>query len=243
MYQWQETSTTSKDENGNEYTDYTYKPVWSSNLIKSDNFFEKTHSNLNFDLQSESFQADRVKIGEFVLGKEFTDKIDWELNGFNKKWKYINRFDFADVSSENESKIGDYRVKWAFYGAEGDVISVIGRLDSQSKFQTYDLENYGQFSLLSRGERNSYSMIKEAIDSVNDMYSIIKYGLIILTMIGFVLAAEPIKSLLSWIPLLGGFLESGVVIIAIILSLLWSTVVICVSCILVNPMWIIGGVL
>merc|ERR1711972_436120 len=96
---------------------------------------------------------------------------------------------------------------------------------------------------MGRGERNAYSMMNEAKNTANELYSIIKYGLMLLTMIGFVLAAEPVKSLLSWIPLMGGFLESGVIIIAILLSLLWSTVVICVSCVLVNPMWIIGGVL
>merc|ERR1711879_1100885 len=213
MYQWQETSTTSNDENGNEYTDYTYKPIWSSDLIKSDNFYEKTqHSNPSFDVKNEVFESERVKIGEFGLGKEFIEKIDWEMN-YNGllNWNYINRFNFADwKSSESNSKIGDYRVKWIFYGAEGDVVSVIGKLEPYTNnppnFHAYDLDNYGSFLLLSKGEKNSYTMLQEAKKTANDLYSIIKYGLVFLTMIGFVLAAEPVKSLLSWIPFFGGFL-------------------------------------
>lgn len=256
MFQWQETENTSKDENGNEFTDYTYKPIWSSGIIKSSDFFEKTdHSNPSFEIKSQDFTADRVSVDGVKLGKEFIDKIDWEMTDFGetaglKEWSYRNRYDISKtIPIGTNHKIGDYRVKWTFLGSENDVISAIGTVNRESgPLHGYELKPYKnsdlpELALLSKGAHNSFSMIKIAKNSADSTHSMIKMGLVFLTMIGFVLASDPVTSLLGYLPFFGGILQSGVVLIAVVLSLVWSGVVIFVSCILVNPMWVVSVVL
>merc|ERR1712110_329059 len=62
MYQWKESESTGKDENGKEYTDYSYELGWHSEHQNSENFYQKSYHNPTFDVESQDFTADRVAV-------------------------------------------------------------------------------------------------------------------------------------------------------------------------------------
>ncbi|MBQ9873957.1 MAG: TMEM43 family protein [Thermoguttaceae bacterium] len=79
IYQWEENveSSTSRGSGGSETTKktYSYNKVWSENLIDSSNFYESGHENPStVPVQSESFIAKRVSLGDYVLSDSLVEQ-------------------------------------------------------------------------------------------------------------------------------------------------------------------------
>lgn len=158
MYQWEETTSTSTDEEGNSHTEYHYSKVWRSYRIRSENFRSWGYTNPSMDYFSENYYSDLAGIEVFNLLKRplqvhnvdlsrplnivmlknlFIDQIKWKAKNMPKDYNAYQYYDRNLDLEENKSSwswqtIGHYRVWFECLGGQDDQVSAIGTIDSKS---------------------------------------------------------------------------------------------------------------
>lgn len=252
MYQWREDTTSGKDSDGNEYTDYTYSKTWSSHAISSTSFATTYgHENPEMAVQSTEFQANGVSLLDTqvtLANPTFLDQITWDSPAMDPNWQQFTNNLYPDLPIAGSKhlpppEIGSYRIKWQCVGADNDIVSIMGMINvNHLDVWSYHIEDYPSIGLLERGSLDSNSMVSRAQRKVSFTTWLYRFGLTFLTMVGFVMAWEPVNSMFRKVPFLGSLMANGVIIIAVLLAVTWSTLVIAVSWVIVRP-WLVMSAL
>ena len=133
MYQWEEDiKTDTKDEMGGSTTEtktYSYEKVWSSHEIDSSNFKKQSYVNPPFTIKSETYYAEKGKLGDFKLTTKQTHAMN-DYSGYEDlpqkaEYKIYNNMYYKGLDPENP-RIGDVRISYEVVPSGTD-ISIIGQ--------------------------------------------------------------------------------------------------------------------
>jgi hypothetical protein len=239
MYQWKETSTSKTKENldGSTSTEttYSYSQTWSSTLIDSSFFKEKSSTRINpgaFPFEPLTIEADPVFLGnKLELNEDIVGALNWyepldaidlsnvpdpslrsrltkhTSNGFY--YHYGN----TTTSSVNQPNIGDTRI--LFEVVEPDTISIIARLhsdtdkDGDSNIGPHTTNRGGQLLLIERGVYTAEEMFVQADNENTATAWILRLVGFILMVFSILLILQPLATIVDIVPFVGDFIQSS----------------------------------
>ena len=232
MYQWSEekkSETKSKLGGGEEtVTTYSYKKEWSSTLIDSQEF-QKTDGHTNpseMPLESETFAANVVTVGDFTLPDSLVAMID-DYQAFPvKQMPEISTEFSAPVALSNNGlyigenpktpAVGDLRI--AFTVVEpGDVSIVAGQIGET--FEPYVINGLGTIELLQTGTVSAKNMFASEQQANTVLTWILRVVGFFVMFIGLLLIAKPLTVVADFIPILGSIAETGTGFISFLVAL------------------------
>ena len=236
MYQWKETKTET-----DEKVTYEYEKVWDDSVIKSSEFKDaSSHSNpTSMPYNSGSKRADSLKVGAYKLSDSVQNKVgtNHTLNnfeganipeGYEVKGEYI-----TNTKNTSSPEIGDIRISFT-YGDYNEV-TVMGK-QSGEVVGDYKTSNGKTVSVFEDGVKTG----EELIDDIATTDSIIRW---VLRLVGAILIIAGVGSLFgilktvsSYVPILGGLVNGVIGLISILIGLAISFVVIAITWVVVRPL-------
>lgn len=157
---------------------YYYTMDWKDKLIDSRRFYIQTghHNPDHFPIESQTQVADGVYIGKYELGIEaknrFANFID--LTSDTRPEDPSIKLHLGLYYHSNDifnPEIGDLRILFSFAGLEGDVCTVVGKLEN-GKIVPYETSRKSKVLLVYRGE---YSL-KDAFKSEHHVQRLTTWG-------------------------------------------------------------------
>lgn len=257
MYQWKEdkeTRTRNKLGGGKEtITEYKYRKEWDSDRNSSESFHHpQGHENPPLKFSSRSATANKVQVGNYLLGGELVSSInnyrDLELNmeTFHQKIpedqrsKYRvtgNYLYYSEKAVSDSPEVGDIRIR--FQVVEPSTVSVLAGNDS-GKLGSYQTSNHEPIESLMVGSFTSTQMF-ENLRSQNTMLAwILRLVGWVLASVGFGLIAGPITALASIVPFFGNLTGNITTFISFVLGAMVAVVTIGIAWIAVRPVFGIG---
>jgi hypothetical protein len=249
MYQWKEDKETkTKKVNGKkkEVTTYRYTKDWESKEIKSVNFKRAAkHQNPSMPLKGKTYLANKASLGSFQLSDDLKKKwspdetfaLDEEaLAGFkpiNGREPVLNGNEVL-FGNPSTPEVGDVRVRYevALPGESTVVAGVTGT--SLVKFSSDELNS--TLALVQPGTKSAEAMFEQA-EADNAMMTWILRGVgFFLMFAGFGLLFGPISAMARVVPILGGIVEAGTMLVAGILSVGLSFITISVGWVFYRPL-------
>lgn len=258
MYQWKEFTKTRKEKKlgGAEETikDYTYKKVWSDELINSSNFklWEDHQNPGGMDYASFEVTAAQVDFGEFSLEdniiKHFNNyqglslkdinmsdymnaKIITEKDNSLDKGNSIQKLFFGYGSNQNP-ELGDYKVSFQYIEV-GDY-SIVAK-QSGEEFESYETSTGSSILLINEGKVSAKKMFDEAQGN-NTILTWVLRGLgVFMMFLGIKMIFGLVTTLANIIPFLGTLVDLGISLFAGIISFVLSLITIAIAWIFYRP--------
>ncbi|MDX1901794.1 MAG: TMEM43 family protein [Gammaproteobacteria bacterium] len=258
MYQWKEnveTQTESKLGGSEQETKtYTYKPVWSTEIIDSSEFKDPNgHQNpTQMPIQSFKQYAENVKVGDFQLPHDLITEIKgytpinlekMNVAELQKKLHKPVHIDNENIYAGDDSqspKVGDLKI--TLTESLPQTVSIIAQ-QTGNTLQPFIAPAGQSVSLLEMGTQTPQVMIANAISANAMMMWLLRFGSLIMMMIGLALLMNPIKILADFIPFLGSLVGFGTGLIAFLGGLLLWTCALAIAWFVVRPLLAIGLVI
>lgn len=264
MYQWKEFSKSRKEKKigGGEETikDYTYKKVWSDELINSSDFklWEDHQNPSGKDYANFEIAASQVDFGEFALGdniiKHFSNyqvlsikdiditkfmnaKIITEQDKTLEEGNSIQKLYFGYGSNQNP-QIGDYKVSFQFVEI-GDY-SIIAK-QSGDNLTAYETSTGSSILLIKDGKVSAKKMFDEAQGNNTILTWVLRGVGLFMMYLGIMMMFNIVTTIANIIPFLGTLADLGVSLFAGIISLTLSLITIAIAWIFYRP--ILGAVI
>ena len=240
IFQWQEES---KEDNNGKRT-YSYTKVWSDTLIDSSKFNDQNHSNPSTKpFASEAFLANNVQLGAFRLSNSQKNMLPTQnvidLSSQTENTVGYNKFgDYYTTSTDlNNPQIGDVRV--SFHYNTSTEISILARQISDT-FEDYTTKSGKTFNRVVDGIHSGDEIIN-MIEAENNLLKWILRGVgTLLIILGIGAVFGPIRTLASFVPILGSLVGAAVSIVALLLGLSISLIIIALAWIVYRPLIGIG---
>ena len=236
IYQWEEES---HEEDDN--TTYTYKKVWSSDLIDSSNFNKKGYDNpTTKQYDDDSYMSNDVKVGAFSLSPDQVLMLstDGKYTSFNEeKAKELNLKVYGEYLTNSEDinnpNIGDIRVSFTYNNSTD--VSVL----AVQKGNTF-VDHVSKVGKRTNRIMDGIHSGEEMINVIEKENKLIKWGLrllgLILCISGIAALFKPLSTLANFVPILGGLVDTAVGIVAFVAGLALSLVVIAIAWIRFRPL-------
>ena len=247
MYQWRESEKT-KEVNGKKETTYEYEQVWSSSPISSNNFKKQGHYNPPMQYQGQTWQARNVTLGAFRLGPlvdKMSDYEDYSVSQSDLAKLPPNLSNQATLndgeifistngnSTPSSPKVGDYRV--SFRVITPGPYSLIAQQNGNS-FKPFMHENEKETFKIYAGTLSK----EEVIGKMESEDAMLRWGLrigsIVFMAIALIMMFNPLKEVADMVPLVGNFLEAGIVLFAIGIALFISFISIAIAWLVARPL-------
>jgi Transmembrane protein 43 len=241
MYQWEESSSTTSHKrlDGSTYqeTTYSYSKVWSSVVIDSSQFREKSTSRANpgsLPFEPETLNADSIFLGnkleleDVVVGAlnwyEPYDTISvdtvpdatlrsqlsiYTSNGFFYRSNFTSD---SSNSSPNIPSVGDARI--TFDVVLPDTVSIIAKLTPASTsggsngVDSYTTKRGGSFFLIERGVYTAEEMFTQAENDNTTTAWILRFVGFFIMVISILLILQPLATVVDIIPFVGDCIQS-----------------------------------
>ncbi|MCF6311610.1 MAG: TMEM43 family protein [Verrucomicrobiales bacterium] len=248
IYQWQE-SVSSKQEKklggGTKTTkSYSYALEWSDAPVDSSKFkVLEGHANGKEMLYtSERWQAEKVKLGAFLLSPSLVAKINDTSpvdvgegkmlpQDLQQSVKVVSGGFYIGADPAN-SKVGDLRV--SFKSVKPLEVSLVSVQKGQS-FVPYKTANGSEVELLQTGSHSAEQMFEKAEADNVALAWMLRGGGFLLMMIGFNMVFKVASVLADVIPFVGGIVGAGTGIIAFLLAACLSLVTIAIAWVFYRP--------
>ena len=238
-YQWVERKdkrhTQQGDGSAKMQTHYHYTQRWVDRPVNSRMFRETHHRNsVALDLPSDScWGAKRVHMGDFLLHAgqvsragevaelsaaqvqlppEWAARGAWAGNSF-----YVGSHGPADADNP---QIGDVRITWS--AAPQQALVTLVAQQSGYTFVPYVAKSGYTVDLLRNGQYSAAEMFEHAMQQNQILCWVLRGVGVVLMLVGMCMALLVLRGLLGWIPLLGGLLESGVILVGLAVGVLVS---------------------
>lgn len=254
MYQWQEKqeSEEKKKAGGGTTTEttYSYEKVWSSTLINSGSFKRASgHENpATMLVQGQSFQADKVTFGTFILSRSQLDSINdfttLPLDPATLKLppSIQNRATIANSeiyvgNDPRSAQIGDLRID--FQVVKPTTISLVAK-QINNTFEPYRTRAGGTIDLLEIGSHSAESMFESAQTENTILTWILRFVGFMVMFVGFNMIFRPLSIAFDLIPFLGNIVEAGIGFLAFTLAISLSLITISIAWIFYRPLLAIG---
>jgi hypothetical protein len=253
MFQWQEysdTYTETYDDGSSEtITSYTYDAVWSSTLINSNIFDDRSYQNpREFRLIAKSYNASDVKVGNFNLSQNMINELDHWLDIKIPNTEYpsheglrifqdgATNIAYLGFGAPQKPEIGDHRIY--FKAVEPEAISVVAQQNG-SQLSTYETDN-GPLELIEYGTLNANQMFEKAKQDNTAMTWGLRLLGLTLMLFGFLLIFKPLVVMGRPVPIIGPMVSLGTGMLAFVLALSSSLSVIAVSWLFYRPILGLG---
>ena len=254
MYQWVEKSSTDSTKHtggsSTSRTTYTYEKQWRSEHITSSAFSDPdSHENpKTMKFATTTFDADELKIGEYLLSQDATDKMD------GKKWykqydQTVKVKNIPDETTRNDAKefgngfffgsdtaypeVGDLKISYEYIPMQ--TVSIIARQSADTLAQYTSSKTGGTILIVEPGSHDAKEMfLLEGQRVANNTWSMRVLGFVIV-MIAFQMAVAPLSTVADVVPFLGDLLETGTGIFALISATIVTVVIIGFSWLFYRP--------
>ena len=248
VYAWteKESKSTSTSATGTKTTKktYTYEKKWVSSLPKSSRFKQpEGHENpTELRYASASFQADKVAIGDYTLDPKLIEKVTNE-NTVSLDKDSLTIPEGAHVSGdtiyigtdpESNPAVGDLRITEKVV-PNGPVSVVAGQGPGErlTPFRTKAGETIG---LIETGNKSAAEMFANAQSANRTVTWAARLGGFLLLLFGFLLLLNPLSTMSSIIPFLGGIFEAGIFLISLLLAIVLWTLLVAAAWIVARPL-------
>ncbi len=223
MYQYKETAntTTTKNVGGSEErtTTYSYPMEWSSTLISSASFQDRTKVNpSSMPYQTQNFVARQAVLGAFTLPESILQSLS-ATTGLTTlpapaiPGARLNGSGYY-IGANPGPQVGDVRITFAQVAPQ--VISICAR-QTGSTFTPFSTES-GTIEMVVAGTQTAAQMFESA-QSGNKM---LRWGLRflgwLLLFAGIAIVFQPLVVIADVIPLVGNLLQRGVTLISLLIS-------------------------
>ncbi len=241
IYQWEEDSST--DDDGE--TTYSYKKVWSSDIIDSGTFHQGGHDHPAVKpYEDQKWTSTDVKVGAFDLSTKQIDMLstDGKYNDFNLDTITALGYKVEGLyvtNSDNLSspKIGDVRISFVYNNStEVSVLAV----QSGNSFIDFTSEAGKNVNRVMDGAHNGQDMINVIVKENNMIKWILRAAGILLLALGFGTILKPLSAASSYIPLVGNVVGAAVGLVSFLLALALGFVIIAIAWIRFRPLLGIG---
>lgn len=211
MYQWVESSHTVKINNvgGSQTTErtYSYETQWASVPHRSEQFKNPAgHENPSMDVQSQTFNANEIRLGAFILDNSLVDKLSnfspmESLSAPPKGYQLSANVFFKGVDSQ-QPQVGDTKISYAVVTEQPYSIAA---KQFDGKFIPYqDAKSGYTIDLIEAGIIPSKQLFADQQSTeVMVTWGLRALGFVVL-FLGFKLLFGPIEMLAAFLP----FLES-----------------------------------
>lgn len=252
MYQWSESeeTRTEKEFGGSEktVTTYSYNPVWSEQLIKSNQFHEPAeHQNpASMPVESKEWMASHVKVGDFELPASLIEQVDvyndvdlktLDLTKLKDKFhKPVSMIeDGLYVGDDSQiPKIGDIKV--SITAALPQPVSIIAK-QWKNTLMPYQAPAGREVNILVSGKKSPEAILQDKLSENSIWMWVLRFGAFILLFIGFCLILQPLQILADIIPFVGSIVGFGIGLVALMTSLLIWSMTLGAAWLVVRPVW------
>ncbi len=253
MYQWKEVSTSKTEKKlggGTETkTEYRYEKGWSDSVINSGSFKRpEGHTNpAAMEIQSETFKAQNVTVGEFALPEGLVSQISNEEALPVTQDRIPNQYQGRAQISGNEiyigynpasPQIGDLKVSYKIVRSPQKV-SIVAQQQGNTLTQ-YMTKAKTTIMMLSMGVVPADQMFQQAQESNVTRTWLVRLLGFILMYIGLSMIFKPIATFGDVVPIVGSILNFGIGVFSFIVALALSLVVIAIAWIAARPILGIG---
>ncbi len=254
MYQYKEKidTRTEKQLGGGKktITTYTYPKVWSATPIDSSKFKKPENHNPPMPLRGQTWTAEKVNVGAFVLPtdlvkkigdreplpvtKEMYEKIPEELK---EKYQRVEGGDLYSYSPDspptpNSPEVGDVRIK--FKVLKPTTISLLAQ-QSDNTFRPYQTSAGGTIERIQSGDHSAEEMFESAEEENNMLTWVLRLVGWVVMGVGIYLVFNPLVVFADVLPFLGNLLSVGVILVAGLISLVLSLVTIALAWVFYRP--------
>ncbi len=255
MYQWTENVETKTEKNlGGSETEtktYTYKPVWSQEIIHSSEFKDSTgHQNpVIMPVKSEVNYAQKVTVGDFILPQPLVQSMEGatpvELSKIDttalkdRMQKPIQNYGnelYVGTNAQTPA-VGDLRIRVTEVLPQ--TVSIIAQ-QTENTLQSYMAPGGMPVSLLYMGQKSSAEMINQAQSENQLMTWLFRLLSLVMMIIGLSLLLKPISVMADIIPIIGSITEFGTSLIAFLLGLALWVIATAIAWFVVRPLWSIA---
>jgi hypothetical protein len=247
MYQWQEESesrTREKAGGGSETTTvYTYEPVWSSNLINSNQFREGGYENPpRMPFESATQLAPKATMGDFHIPPRLLQRmtpansLPIAEGAFTAPATTAPKLDNGGLylgADPAKPRVGDTRISFeVVYPA---VASVIAK-QVGSTLEPYPTRAGRDLDMLEMGQVDAKSMFATAVANNKALTWAVRFLGALLMFIGLTLLFQPLVMVARFIPFLGSLLNVGTGLFAALIAIACATVTVAISWIVFRPL-------
>jgi len=235
IYQWVEDTEESDDK-----TTYKYTKEWSDEVVDSSKFKEQSghENNGSMPYSNNSYQAKELNVGAYKLSSDYFSLLSVEgtYNDLSaatvpEGYKVSNGYITNSEDSSNP-KVGDVRISFA-YASYSDV-TVMGKLNG-STITEYVTKKGSKITYLTDGIHDGEYVINSIEKGNKAMKWILRLIGTILIIGGVASVFGPLKTITSYVPILGSIVGGATGLIALFVGLAISLVVIAISWIVFRP--------
>lgn len=243
-YQWEETSKSEEKKNLGGSTDtvttYSYREVWSDQVIDSSKFKQPAGHENPSDLlyQNKIWVAENIYIGAISLSNHHKS----EINAFQQLALPASVNLPKGVSKQGEGlyvgknpskpKIGDQRI--SFLWVQPQIYSAIGHL-LNAKLMTHMASNGRTIGLITAGEHTANAMFEQAKSANATLTWILRAAGTFILVIAFSMILKPLSVLADVVPFIGNIIEIGTGFVSLLVGLVIALVVISIAWIFYRP--------
>ena len=243
MYSWiEQKSTKTVNNNGGSQTQtttYTYTENWTSNPQSSDSFDQPDgHQNPVEKISSTLVKASAITIGAYSVDPSSVTLPEASLVSLNNSDTMLSQGatlasdqylfipeNGSSTGSIDDPQLGDLRVSYSTVNS-GSSVTVMGKLDGSQILPFYD-QNNNELYRIFMGTRD------QAISQLHSEYTTsvwIFRGLgFVLMLVGFMMIANPIATVLSILPIAGSIAGGVIFLFSLLLAVVLTIVTILVS--------------
>ncbi len=264
MYAWVETKNTESHSNaGGSQTDtttYTYKQEWTHDPQASQDFAHpEEHANPTESLSDTEVRAESVHVGAYAVGDmngvTLPSGSPVTLSAQNTSLsgravlanqQYIFVPNATSTGSLSNPEVGDIRISYSSVHP-GMRVTLMGKLDGAAISSYVDQDNNELYRIFSGTRAEAISQLHAEYETLTWILRVVGF---VLMLIGFMLIASPIATILDIIPLAGSISSGIIFLFAFLLSIVLTVITILVSMLvhnlvvlLVAVALVIGGVI
>ena len=228
MYQWEETEHVDDDDTRS----YTYEKKWSDDLIESKDFHQSGYNNpTSFPVANESYLANDVKVGEYNLSSKQIEKTNAQatLSAENvvltEEYKYQNNY-VTTSKNLDEPEIGDIRISWLYNDWNEATILAVQKGNTFVDFVSKDGKTVNR---VEEGLLSLKQIVKEMRNEDKFMKWILRLVGTLLVIFGYLSIINPLSTLASFVPLLGGLVGGLLGLVAFLVGLVHSLIIIVIA--------------
>ncbi len=252
MYQWREHKEKRREKqlggSEKEITTYTYDKGWIDRPLDSTRFAEPAgHANPGrFPFESQRFEAEPVRLGDFVVAPELARQIDGseplpvKPDALPPNLAVSFQADEGALITSTDRahpQVGDLRVR--FERVPEQMVSVIG-LQRNGRIEPYTTSNGRSIALVERGEVPAARLFQAAEHRNGVLTWLLRGAGFVLMWIGLAAALGWIGTAFDVLPFLGSLVQRGIGIVAGLAAAALSAVTVAIAWLFHRPLVGIG---
>jgi hypothetical protein len=252
VYAWheEESTTTSTSASGTKTTKktYTYEKKWLDSLPKSSKFKQpEDHRNpTELKYESKVFPADKVTLGAYILDPYLIGKLR-DTKSVTLDESAVKLPEGAQLSRNmiyigadpDSPEVGDLRITETV--VPNGPVSVVAGQGPGNRLAAFHTKAGEDIALIDSGTKSATDMFLAAHSANRTFTWFVRAGGFLLLLFGFLLLLQPLATMSSIVPFLGGIFEAGVFLISLLGAIVVWSLLVAAAWMVARPL--VGGAL